>query len=638
MSPAPAASFGQTLTLMGNRAVRTLLGELPAHVIEPDPTLYLTGDYIVLDFETTTHYKGSPLVAENRLVMASWLRDGCMYSKFGSEYEQEELLQAIDRADFIVAHNAKFELGWLKRCGVDLRKIVVFDTIIAEHIIGGNLYFIQQLGLNACLARRGLEPKGDTVSKMIKGGVCPSEIPASWLQKYCERDVHACHELFLDQRKLLFKAGQEHLIYQRCLVTPALTDMEFNGLQLDQEIINEQTKDIEDRYAESTVDLQDFCEGVPPTSPKQLAEFVYNRLKFSIPRDYKGHPMRTPSGGLSVAAPVMEQLRGKTDKQRTFLVKYREWKELDTKITKYLRKFQQCCRNSGGRLLGNFNQCNTRTHRLSSSGLVDKIQLQNLDRNFKKFFRARNRDWLVGEIDGAQLEFRIAVHLGRDRVGLKNIRTKGFDIHALTASKLGVDRQSAKPSTFKPLYGGAGGSTAEMEYFEAFKATYKGISTTQRKWVLKALQDKKIKTEYGLTFYFPFCTLKSSGWITNTTNIYNYPVQGFATAEIIPLALVCAWHRMANWNSFLVNTVHDSIIAELDPSEVGQWHELAKQCFITDTYRLLDSLYSIRLTVPLGAGVMVSSHWGDKEAKDSEVVYEAEENLYLSAAEKEGMI
>jgi DNA polymerase I-like protein with 3'-5' exonuclease and polymerase domains len=572
-------------------------------VASPDPQLYWSDNYVVIDFETTTIHKGSPLVEGNRLVLASWFdnRTGQIKSHFGSEFEMGDLVASIEGADFIVAHNAKFELGWLKRCGLDLRKVVAFDTIIAEHVLGGNRYFIQQLGLNACLIRRGLEQKEDTVGRMIKGGVCPSEIPASWLQKYCERDVMACHELFLDQRKALFDAGQGHLIYQRCLVTPALVDMEFNGLQLDKEIIDELTKEIEDRYAQSTSELQEFCGGVPPTSPRQLATFVYDQLRFTVPRDHRGRPMRTPKGEPSVAAEVMDRLRPTNSTQRTFLDKYLEWKELDTKVTKYLRKFQHCCDTTGGRLLGSFNQCNTRTHRFSSSGLVDKIQLQNLDRNFKKFFTTRERGWLVGEIDGAQLEFRIAVHMGRDPVGLRNITTPGFDVHALTAQTLGVSRQEAKPFTFKPLYGGIGGTPEQMAYFEAFKATYTGVATTQRRWVLECLDKKQFTTEYGLSFYFPFCKLTSSGWITHTTNIYNYPVQGFATAEIIPIALVCAWHRMANWNSFLVNTVHDSIIAELHPSEVEAWHELARTCFISDTYSILRSLYGIELTVPLGA-------------------------------------
>jgi hypothetical protein len=101
---------------------------------------------------------------------------------------------------------------------------------------------------------------------------------------------------------------------------------------------------------------------------------------------------------------------------------------------------------------------------------------------------------------------------------------------------------------------------------------------------------------------------------------------------------VCAWHRMKDMESFLVNTVHDSIIAEVHPLEVTQWHQIAKVCLIDDVYDILEKLYDVKLTVPLGAGVMVSSHWGDKVAKDSEVVYNAPEERYLEAAKEAGML
>ena len=128
--------------------------------------------------------------------------------------------------------------------------------------------------------------------------------------------------------------------------------------------------------------------------------------------------------------------------------------------------------------------------------------------------------------------------------------------------------------------------------------------------------------------------MKKSGYITNTNSIYNYPVQAFATAEIIPCALVCAWHRMENMQSFLVNTVHDSLIAELHPDEVSAWHKLSQQCLIEDTYSMISNLYGVKLTVPLGAGVKVGTHWGVGE----EVKYEAPEELWIEAATKEGMI
>jgi len=91
-------------------------------------------------------------------------------------------------------------------------------------------------------------------------------------------------------------------------------------------------------------------------------------------------------------------------------------------------------------------------------------------------------------------------------------------------------------------------------------------------------------------------------------------------------------------DGFLVNTVHDSIIAELPPEEVDLWHEIARQCLIHDAYSMIQKLYSVSLTVPLGAGVMVGSHWANKEAKASETVYEAPLEEWHEAATNEEMI
>ena len=51
---------------------------IPKFVIDPDPNLYLTGSYVVLDFETTNLSFGSALVPKNRLLLACWtiVKDG----------------------------------------------------------------------------------------------------------------------------------------------------------------------------------------------------------------------------------------------------------------------------------------------------------------------------------------------------------------------------------------------------------------------------------------------------------------------------------------------------------------------------------------------------------------------------------
>lgn len=615
----------------------TKLAGLPAWVSKPDPSLYWSDNYLILDFETTNLFKGSPLIDGNKLVLACWTYKGKSYSHFGSEYDQGDLVRDIGRADFVVAHNAKFELGWLRRCGIDLRKIITFDTMIAEYVIGGNTFSLQHLSLSACLARAGFEAKEDMIGRMFKAGINTVDMPESWLLTYCIRDVEATGELFLTQRYQLKELGLEAVNYQRNLVTPALADIEFSGIQLDKEKVHEAMDTVEEEYARTTAELQEFCEGASPTSAKQLAPYVYDQLNFSIPLDYKRKPMLTPSGNPSVAIPVMDRLRPTTERQKDFLRMYREWSAMHSDVTKYLRKFGDCCREVGGLIFGGFNQCNTRTHRLSSSGLEYKIQFQNLNRRFKPLFCARKAGWLVGEADGAQLEFRVAAHLGKDRVALADI-ISGRDIHSFTASIIGCDRQSAKVHTFKPLYGGKSGTPKEQEYYKYFEERYHQIAAEQRSWAVHVSEHKELRTEWGMRYYWPLARMSENGYVSFTTSIYNYPVQAFATAEIIPIAIVCAWHRMSGLQSFLVNTVHDSIIAELHPDEVDLWHEVAKQCLITDTYNLINLLYGVRLTVPLGAGVTVASHWGSKEAKDSEIVYEAPEELWKPAAEKEGMI
>ena len=115
------------------------LDGLPEFLENPDPSLLLTDNYIVVDFETTNLDKGSPLNPMNDLVLAEWYTPerGYVY-KFGGEFDMHELIKACESADIIVAHNSKFELQWLDRCGLDLRKVLPYCTLLGECVLYGN--------------------------------------------------------------------------------------------------------------------------------------------------------------------------------------------------------------------------------------------------------------------------------------------------------------------------------------------------------------------------------------------------------------------------------------------------------------------------------------------------------------------
>ena len=112
--------------------------------------------------------------------------------------------------------------------------------------------------------------------------------------------------------------------------------------------------------------------------------------------------------------------------------------------------------------------------------------------------------------------------------------------------------------------------------------------------------------------------MKPSGYVENTTSIFNYPIQGFATGEIIPIALVYFWHRTRDMLIKIWNTVHDSIVSRVHKSAVKEYEELSKQCLTHDVYWFLSEVYRYNFEVPLGVGIKVGKHWG---VSDVEKVY-----------------
>lgn len=166
------------------------------------------------------------------------------------------------------------------------------------------------------------------------------------------------------------------------------------------------------------------------------------------------------------------------------------------------------------------------------------------------------------------------------------------------------------------VYGGGKGSKAVEAYCEYFKNKYKGISETQRTWALTCVDKKQFTTPYGITFYFPDCKMRRNGSITQQTNIYNFPVQGFATGEIIPIALVYFWHRAKGKNIKIFSTIHDSIVSKVHKDSIEEAKQIAKQALTLDVYEFLNRVYKYKFRVPLGLGIKHSKNWGASKEEE----------------------
>jgi len=281
-------------------------------------------------------------------------------------------------------------------------------------------------------------------------------------------------------------------------------------------------------------------------------------------------------------------------------------------ISTYLNTFVEGLQNftnDNGLLHPKFMQAVTATGRLSSRDPNFQNQPRGNTFPIRKVIQSRFEGGQIIEVDFAQLEFRTAVFLAQDKQGMEDIKNK-IDVHRFTADVIGVSRQDAKAHTFKPLYGGTTGTDAEKKYYKTFAEKYKGISKWHEELQTQAITYKRIKLPTGREYAFPYAERMPWGGSSYGTQIKNYPVQGLATADIVPLACIKIYKLMNEQKvkSLLINTVHDSIVADVYPEEEA----VMSRIFDEGTASVIPAMqeyYGINFNVPLDTEIKMGYDW-----------------------------
>ena len=269
-----------------------------------------------------------------------------------------------------------------------------------------------------------------------------------------------------------------------------------------------------------------------------------------------------------------------------------------------------------GLLHVNLTQTVTATGRFSGKD----PNMQNMPRGntfpVKKVFVSRWDGGYIMEADFAQLEFRTAAFLAQDEVAMEEIAT-GFDVHSYTAKVITdagqhTTRQEAKEHTFAPLFGatGFGRSKAEKAYYEHFTEKYKGVAAWHQNLADEAIRFNKITNISGRQYAFPDVERRANGTVSYFTNIKNYPVQGFATGDVVPVVLNEMHKRLKSYYSCIVNTVHDSVVVDIHPDEKDIVLQLVNDMNdgLTD---MVEKVYGIRMNVPLLLEAKIGPNWLD---------------------------
>ena len=267
--------------------------------------------------------------------------------------------------------------------------------------------------------------------------------------------------------------------------------------------------------------------------------------------------------------------------------------------------------NESSLLHPKFMQAVTATARLSSRDPNFQNQPRGKTFPIRKVVDSRFDGGSILEIDFAQLEFRTAVFLAQDKQGMEDIKNK-IDVHSYTAEIIGVSRQDAKAHTFKPLYGGTTGTEEEKRYYKKFAEKYKDIAKWHEELQTQAIKFKTLKLPTGREYSFPYAERMPWGGSSYSTQIKNYPVQGFATADIVPLACIKIYELMKEQKvkSLLINTVHDSIVADVYPGEEAVMSKIFKQG-TASVIPALKEYYGINFNVPLDTDLKMGYNWLD---------------------------
>ena len=374
---------------------------------------------LALDTETTTHNKGQPYDARNKLVCYSYAHEaGSGAHLWSDETAQHELDAGVKRADLIIGFNFKFDLHWLIKSGLSsLRNKQIWDVQIAEFILENQTNRFPSL--NETAEKYGLEQKIDVVkTEYWDKGIDTADIPWDVLATYATYDAELTLACYHAQKKLMTPA-QMKLCYLMCQDLQILQEMEANGIPFDEQLCETRAKEVDDKISEIRGKLSAIYPAVPInfSSNDHLSAFLYGGtvkedgkehigffksgqragqpkykniiIEHKLPRLYeplKGSAM-AKEGNFAVDEGTLRKLRG-NKKIVNMVLDLAKLNKLNGTYYKGLVELRKEMNWDEGILHGQFNQTTAQTGRLSSS----KPNLQNFASELQDIFISKYSD------------------------------------------------------------------------------------------------------------------------------------------------------------------------------------------------------------------------------------------------------
>ena len=411
---------------------------------------------VCFDTETTGI---NPITAELVGIAFSWEAGKGFYVPFPEDKnEAQELIEQFrpffeSEAIEKIGQNLKYDIKVLKKYNVEV-KGNLFDTMLAHYLINPDMRHNMDV-----LAETYLNYSPVSITELIgkkgKNQLSMRDVPLEKQTEYAVEDADITLQLAKHFRPELAEAKTEKLFNEiEVPLLRVLSDMELEGINLDEAFLNSLAKDLETDIKNLEGRIYEAAdEEFNIASPKQLGEILFNKMKLV------DKPKKTKTGQFSTAEDVLSYLAKDHEIIRDVL----DFRGLSKLKSTYVDALPLQVEQGTGRVHTNYMQTVAATGRLASND----PNLQNIPirtergRQVRKAFIPRDENHVLLAADYSQIELRIIAALSEETTMIDAFKN-GEDIHASTAAKVfnvSLDevtreqRSNAKTVNFGIIYG-----------------------------------------------------------------------------------------------------------------------------------------------------------------------------------------
>lgn len=565
------------------------------------------------DTETTgLDFHGAEVVG----IAFSYTKNTAYYVNLPAEFENaKKLIQkfkpAFENPEILkIGQNIKFDIQMLKPYGINVAG-PFFDTMLAHYLLQPeqqhNFNFLSRkyLKYNPVEIEELIGPKGKDQKNM-------REVDPLLIKEYSGEDADITFQL----KGLLYNELKEVELIKiaeeiEMPLIPVLAEMEFAGVSLDTDFLNEYAKVLQTKIQELEQKIFRLSgTAFNVSSPKQLGEILFDKMKII------SNPLKTKTGQYSTSEQELQKLIGKHE-IISIILDYRTVQKLQNT---YVESLPKLVHTKTSRLHTSFNQAITATGRLSSTNPnLQNIPIRTAEgREIRKAFVTSSNENLILSADYSQIELRLIAAMSGDENMIEDFR-KGADIHSATASKIfNIDisdvtkdmRSQAKSANFGIIYGISSFGLAQnlsisrsdaKNLIDNYFKSYPKVKEYMDKQIAFARDHEYVTTLFGRRRYLADINSRNAIVRGNAErNAINAPIQGTA-ADIIKLAMINIFRRLESekLKSSMILQVHDELVFNVHQNELETLKKLVKS----------EMENAIKLSVPLLVEIGYGNNW-----------------------------